>query len=132
MSSGGGSLNKYDWFLGSSLYLELTVDYSQKKIGSNTFYRMEKITSKYSVNSGTIVTAAALNFGVQGVGEDGNPVYKQENYDITYSGNPYSTTAPSFWAYARQGDMMGAGFQVYAKRPGGNANSYSVAVSVFN
>lgn len=132
MRSGGGSRSNYNWFLGSSLYLELRIDYTTEVVGQATYYRMNNITATRTVNSGTIISSAALNFGVQGTGENQIAVYEQENYDITYSGNPYSTTTPSSWAYATQGDMMGAGLEVYARRPGGSNTLYSVTVSIFS
>jgi len=132
MRSGGGSPSKYEWFLGNSLYLGLRIDYTTQVVGQYTFYRMNNITATRTVNSGTIISSAALNFGVQGVGENQSDVYGEEHYNITYSGNPYSTTTPSSWAYARQGDMMGAGLEVYARRPGGSNTLYSVAISIFN
>jgi len=131
LRSGGGSPSKYDWFLGDSLYLELKIDYTSKVVAQQTYYRMEKITATRSVNSGTIISSATLNYGVHGTSESGSPVNHEEHPDITSRLNPYSTTAPSYWEYACQGDEMSAGLEVYARRPGGRNILCTLSLPIF-
>lgn len=131
-----GSAGGYnsDWFLGSSLYLYISVDAKTKSGGTGgliTYYCIDKVSCQTSVNSGTIITKKQLRIVAYGVSDGDYAVTKDTTINITSSSNPYSTTAPSSWGYVSEGLYMGAGLFVDAKRPSGTAKTYPINVKLF-
>lgn len=125
----GGSI--YDSVLGNSCYIYIKSTFTAKKTNSRRYCKLTKAETKYSVNSGTTVTAAKITVRCIGTNTSGNAVNKKQNYTVKKSS--YTTPSSLSLPYiADTSPLLGAGFTVTAKRPSGTKKTYTVNANIIN
>lgn len=138
---GYGTLNTTPvWFFSSSLCLQLVITYTSKTGQMNgdgvtqTFYRIETINARASVNSGTMIQSRMLHMGCIGFTETGVTHVWNPTYNITSDPNPYTTTIMSSQPYVSSllAGTLGVTFECTAKRSSGNVGTFEVNCSLFS
>lgn len=122
-----------DWYLGSSLYMEVSLKYSTITKNSADLYRIESIKATTSVNSGTTITDLKLNYACIGSDSNGSSVYNSNQIDIKGKANPYTTTVMSSYPYIYYSGagLLGAGLECTAARPSGTSYTYTLSNNIF-
>lgn len=128
----GKTLTDDDWFLGSSCYIYISVTYSTRTGANGLKSRVDSVKTQCRVLNGTYVSSATLYMGATGTSEEiGSCTYSDE-LNIT-STPTYSTSRMSQWPYIynASAQILGASFEVTAKRPSGSSETHSVTAHVF-
>lgn len=127
----GGSIYDDHSFLGNSCYIYIESTFTAKKTNGRRYCKLTKAKTKYSVNSGTTVTAAKVTVACIGTNTSGNAVNKKQNYTVKKS----SYTTPSSMSLPYITDtspLLGAGFTVTAKRPSGTKQTYTINANIIS
>ena len=128
---GGGTAYDEDWFLGSSCYIYVSIAYTTRKVGAITEARINTVTTRDSVNSGTYISSAQLVLSCIGESSDQGSVALQERIQVTTS--PYRTTRMSTWPYINVNTpSLSAVYEVTAMRASGASSTHMVAATVIN
>lgn len=127
----GGSIYDDDSVLGNSCYIYIKSTFKAKKTNGRRYCKLTKAETKYSVNSGTTITAAKVTVTCIGTNTSGNSVNKKQNYTVTKSS--YTTPSSMSLPYiADTSPLLGSGFTVTAKRPSGTKKTYTVNANIIN
>jgi hypothetical protein len=127
---GGGTIYEDDTFFGNSCYIYISVTYTTRPSSIGTEARMSSVSTQYSVNSGTYVSAANLHLECLGTSSTAGAVFYE--HDIAVTSSSYTTTYPSAWPYIYTGSPhLGAHFEVTATRASGESQTRTVGASVF-
>ena len=127
----GGTVYNDDWFFGESCYVYISVTYSSKTIGVKTYCRMDSVTARYSVNSGTTVKSEKIRMVCFSSSPAGESI--TEDKELNMTSTPFTTTYPQRWSYAYNGGLaMGSNITVTAQRPSGSTSTHTISANVFN
>lgn len=127
----GGSIIDDDSVLGNSCYIYVKSTFTAKKTNGRRYCKLTKAETKYSVNSGTTVTAAKVTVACIGTNTSGNAVNKKQSYTVKKSS--YTTPSSLSLPYiADTSPLLGAGFTVTAKRPSGTKKDYTVNANIIS
>lgn len=127
---GGGTIYDEKDFFGNSCYIYVSVTYTTRSSSIGQEARMTSVTTKYSVRDGTTVSNATLSLACIGSSEDSGGVYY--DHDIQVTSSSYTTTYPASWPYIYDGSpLLGAFFDVTARRPSGETQTDTVSVTVY-
>lgn len=118
------------WFLGSSCYISISLQYTKTTGSKGTLCRIESVTVTSKSNSGTTITSRVLHMGCSGTTASNGGFYDSKNINVTTS--TYTTTYPKSWPYIyNSGPMLGASFEVTASRSSGSSATKTVSAPVF-
>lgn len=120
-----------DWFLGSTLYMEMQITYDYYTSGLRTFYKMTSVSAKATVQNGTTISKKALVLQGYGTDTDLTSATYNRTVDFTSYNGKYTTTVPNSWDYITPGMLLGANFQCNAARPSGSSTTYAINDHVF-
>ena len=127
---GGGTIYDDDWFLGGSCYIYISLVYVLRDAEFWSEARVNSVTTKRSVNSGTTVVDSNIHFACIGYSEEEGGVYLED--DIENPPANYTTTLMSNWPYVSiGGPCLGANYRVTAERPSGESQEHIVSQYVF-
>lgn len=127
---GGGTIYDEKDFFGNSCYIYISVTFTTRSSSLGQEARMTSVTTKYSVNSGTTVSSATLSLACIGTSATSGGVYYEHEIPVTSSS--YTTTYPASWPYIYDGSpLLGAYFDVTAKRPSGETKTDTVSVTIY-
>lgn len=127
---GGGTIYDDDTFFGSTCYIYVSVTFTTRSSPIGQEARMNSVSTRYRVNSGTYVSSANLHLACVGTSSSSGAVYNE--HDIAVTASSYTTTYPDSWPYIYNGSAcLGASFTVTAKRPSGESSTNTVSANVY-
>lgn len=128
--SSGGTVYDDDWFFSKSCYIYISITYTTRNVSNGTEARINSVTTRYSVNSGTSISNAVLHLACVGFSSDAGSTNLERDIAVTTS--PYTNTLMNSWPYINtSGPCLGANYTVTAKRPSGSSASHTVSATVF-
>lgn len=127
---GGGTNYDDKDFFGNSCYIYVSVTFTTRSSSLGPEARMTSVSTKYQVRDGTSIKNATLRLSCMGTSSDAGSVYKQ--HEIPVRTASYTTTYPASWPYIYDGSaLLGAAFEVTAKRPSGESRMDTVSVTIY-
>lgn len=130
VKSSGGTQFDDEWFLGSSCYIYVSAVYTKKDGARGDLAKINSVTTKHSVNSGTRISKATLRVKCQGVTSDDKGYINEKTINVTTT--PYTNTSMNSWPYLYMtGPYLGASYEVIAARQSGNPVTEVVNATIF-
>ena len=129
-STGSSDPKSSGWkYMGNSLYLETTINYSYKTVSNEKMYKMTSVKTKVQVKDGTTFSNRSVKFVSRMALQNVNDVTKTIS---SSAASTYTVSAPSNWGYVtKEGLLYGVHFCCTANRPGGNSQNIDFYHNLF-
>lgn len=106
-------------YMGNSLYLETTINYSYKTVSGEKMYKMTSVKTKVQIQNGTTFSNRSVKFVSHMALQTGKEFTKAISSSAP---STCTVSAPSDWGYVtKEGLLYGVHFYCTANRPGGNS-----------